>query len=83
MSICSWVTSGTKKLFKIFNFFVFYLKKVDLLQPRYPLKINELKEAFFFLHINKALVMMKSVSILSGIVLDLWVNLCYIFLDYL
>ena len=30
------------------------LKKVDILQPEYPLSINELKEAFFSLHTNKS-----------------------------
>ena len=31
-----------------------YLKKVDVLQPEYPLSINELKEAFFSLQANKS-----------------------------
>ena len=31
-----------------------YLKKVDVLQPEYPLSINELKDAFFSLQTNKS-----------------------------
>ena len=33
--------------------FEVYLKKVDILQPEYPLSINKLKEAFFSLQTNK------------------------------
>ena len=31
-----------------------YLKKVDVLQPEYPLSINELKDAFFSLQTNQS-----------------------------
>ena len=48
-----------------------YLKKVDILQPEYPLSINELKEAFFFCKQAKVQVMMKLVSVLLRLVLDL------------
>ena len=40
-----------KHLLKSLNF---TSKKVDVLQPEYPLSINELKEAFFSLKANKS-----------------------------
>ena len=36
-----------------------YLKKVDVLQPEYPLSINELKDTFFSLQKTKVQVMSK------------------------
>lgn len=34
--------------------FKFYLRKLDLLQPEYPLKVNKSKEGFFSLQTNKS-----------------------------
>ena len=39
---------ATAKTFEV------YLKKVDILQPEYPLSINEFKKAFFSLQTNKS-----------------------------
>ena len=62
------LASEIKKAAKTFDI---YLKKVNILQPEYPLSINELKKHSFLCKQTKVQVMMKSVLMLLKVVLDL------------
>ena len=60
-----------------------YLEAYDITQPEKDLTVNELNNAFFSLKLNKSPVTMKLVLMLLRNILEVCINLYFIYLTFL